>query len=165
MHAFLKIPRRVDIPGPLESQSPLIPIVFVIPVFYTPQVVEAHCLYSTAIDLPLDRDEAVLYQSIPKVHQLSRSLRSSDSCSLTSKQLICVNSSIPRPSATHTRGLSSESGTVARSAPRTRTFAQIVRRSTPTTELTRSSCSRLLSISRRSGGFFSSSHYANRRRR
>ena len=50
------------------------------------------------------------------------------------------------------RGASFGSGTVVHSARRT--FAQIVRRSTPTTEVMLSSCSRLLSMSRCSGGVF-----------
>jgi hypothetical protein len=29
MHAFLKIPRPVDIPGPLESEFPIIPVLSV----------------------------------------------------------------------------------------------------------------------------------------
>ena len=29
MHTFLKLPRPVDFPGPLESEFPIIPILFV----------------------------------------------------------------------------------------------------------------------------------------
>ena len=150
MHAFLKIPRRVDIPGPLESEAPLIPIVFVIhtflhnasrrdslPIFHSYRSPAGPARDNPALNDPKGMSVISLAPSTV-VHQRP-------------KQHISVNSSMALPSAIRIRGVSLGSGTVVHSARRT--FAQIVRRRTPTTELMLSSCSRLLSMSRRFGGF------------
>ena len=56
MHAFLKLPRPVDIPDPLESDSPIIPILFVI-FFWALQVRNLN--YIADIDIPLEPRGAV----------------------------------------------------------------------------------------------------------
>lgn len=150
MHTFLRIPRRVDIPGPLESEFPILPILYVVHMFFWLTRVgklnpHTFCRYRSPAgprpfsNTPDDPAGISLNSLAPVV-----------SCSLTSKQLIFVTSHMATlSSATRTWGRSLESGTVVRSAPRT--FVQVVRSSMRTTALTLSLFSRLLSMSGRSG--------------
>ncbi len=148
MHAFLKIPRPVDIPGPLESEFPIIPILFVL--CYASR--NSSTLFLLAdIEILLDPHQAVLrtYQVTPQVWNITLLARVCSSCSSPSKQLIFVTSHMPLRSATGICGVSLASGTAVHSVPRT--FAQTARCSTPTIALTFSSYSRLPSLCRRPG--------------
>jgi hypothetical protein len=69
MHTFLKIPRPVDIPGPLESEFPFIPVLFVI----LDHPSRSSTTYFTGINIPLDPRRGVPQTGrviqTPQVHQ------------------------------------------------------------------------------------------------
>ena len=150
MHTFLKIHRPVDMPGPLESEFPIIPILYVIYILRYASSKPSTLFLFADIEIPLGPRQVALL----RMHQVTlqvchMTLLAHGSCLWASKQLIFATSHMHLPSATGICDVSLESGTAVRSVPRT--FARIVRCSTPTTALTLSSCSRLLSICKRSG--------------
>ena len=168
MHAFLKLPRPVDIPDPLESESPFIPILFVnFFLGYASTNSQLHRRYrypagaargsassSPTLQSPSGGSSADI-RGDPEGNLLIRSCCAVVGCSSTSKQHIFVTSFISLCTATGPgtwEGGSLGSGTAVHSAPKT--SVQIVRKSTHTTALTLSSWSRLALITRHSGRFF-----------
>lgn len=127
MHTFIKIIRPVDIPRPLESEFPIIPILYVTYVWRYASRNSSTQFTLADIGSLLGRRQVAqlrIYRETLLVC-FNTGFARSRCAHRRPKQLIFVTSHMPLRSAIGICGVSLESGTAVRSVPRT--SAQIVR--------------------------------------
>src|ERR1700761_5341008 len=119
MHTFLKIHRPVDIPCPLESEFPIIPILYVIYILGYASSNSNTLFLLVDIEIPQGLRQVAIRKCLVTLQVRHVTLLTRGSCSSASKQLIFAISHMRLPSATGTCDESLESGIAVRSVPRT----------------------------------------------